>query len=197
MIIAGRWLTSCFCIQRHADFVFHPFMATQPFKLHFAVTEQYFLRPPGLLSVTYMIRQSISGVDPPHHCELAVIYPQILDHRLSRVRSAADVFVLVDSLAEAFVCILLGTGGTPEVSILTFKRKPAFDVLLIRMAASRSTSKVGLRLSPLPLLTSMRKSGPSSQTRTRPAIEFVSGEEGPRPASSSISSSIRSLSTWT
>ena len=47
--------------------------------------------------------------------------------------------------------------GTPEVSILTFKRKPAFDVLLIRMAASRSTSKVGLRLSPLPLLSSMRK----------------------------------------
>ena len=37
----------------------------------------------------------------------------------------------------------------------------------------------------------------SLQTRTRPAIEFVSGEEGPRPASSSISSSIRSLSTWT
>ena len=37
-----------------------------------------------------------------------------------------------DSLAEAFVCIHLGTGGTPEVSILTFKRKPAFDVLLIR-----------------------------------------------------------------
>ena len=50
--------------------------------------------------------------------------------------------------------------GTPEVSILTFKRIPAFDVLLIRMAASRSTSKVGLRLSPLPLLTSMRKCGP-------------------------------------
>ena len=33
--------------------------------------------------------------------------------------------------------------------------------------------------------------------RTRPAIEFVSGEEGPRPASSSFSSSIRSWSTWT
>ena len=47
--------------------------------------------------------------------------------------------------------------GTPEVSILTFKRKPAFDVLLIRIAASRSTSKVGLRHWPLPLLSSMRK----------------------------------------
>ena len=53
--------------------------------------------------------QSISGVDPPHHRKLAVIYPRILDHRLSRVRSATDVFVLVDSLAEAFVCIHLGT----------------------------------------------------------------------------------------
>ena len=39
----------------------------------------------------------------------AVIFPRILDHRLSRVRSATDVFVLVDSLAEAFVCIHLGT----------------------------------------------------------------------------------------
>ena len=38
---------------------------------------------------------------------------------------------------------------------------------------------------------------PSYGTQTRPAIEFVSGEVGLRPASSSISSSIRSLSTWT
>ena len=53
--------------------------------------------------------QSISGVDLPHHCKLAVIYPRILDYRLSRVRSATDVFVLVDSLADAFVCIHLGT----------------------------------------------------------------------------------------
>ena len=49
----------------------------------------------------------------------------------------------------------------------------------------------------LPLLSSMRKCGPSLPTRTRPAIEFVSGEESPCPASSSISSSIRSLSTST
>ena len=34
----------------------HTFTTTQPFKLHFTVTEQYFLRPPGLLSVTFMIR---------------------------------------------------------------------------------------------------------------------------------------------
>ena len=53
--------------------------------------------------------QSISGVDPPHHGKLAVIYPRILDQRLSRVGSATDVFVLVDTLAEAFVCIYLGT----------------------------------------------------------------------------------------
>ena len=85
-------------------------MTTQPFKLHFTDTEQYFFRPPGLLSVTFTdTRQSISGVDPPHHGKLAVIYPQIHDQRLSRVRSAADVFVLVGSLAEAFVCIHLGT----------------------------------------------------------------------------------------
>ena len=83
---------------------------TQPFKLHFTDTEQYFFRPPGLLSVTFTdTGQSISGVDPPHHGKLAVIYPQIHDQRLSRVRSAVDVFVLVGSLAEAFVCIHLGT----------------------------------------------------------------------------------------
>ena len=35
------------------------------------------------------------------------------------------------------------------------------------------------------------------RARTRPAIEFGSGEEGLRPASSSFSSSIRSWSTWT
>ena len=41
------------------------------------------------------------------------------------------------------------------------------------------------------LLLARREScGPSLQTRTRPAIEFDSGEEGPRPASSSLSSSI-------
>ena len=70
-------------------------------------------------------------------------------------------------------------------------------VLTLIIAVSRPTSKVGLRRSPPPLLTSLRKCRPSLQTRTRPAIEFVSGEEGPCPASSSISSSMRSLSTWT
>ena len=91
LIIAGRSLTSCFCIQRHAGFMLHTFITTRPFKLHFAVTEQYFLRPPGLLSVTFTdTRQSISGVDPPHHGKLAVIYPQIHDQRLSRVRSAVE-----------------------------------------------------------------------------------------------------------
>ena len=97
-------------------------MTTQPFKLHFTDTEQYFFRPPGLVLLTFITthlsqfrftfrdtRQSISGVDPLHHGKLAVIYPQIHDQRLSRVRSAADVFVLVGSLAEAFVCIHLGT----------------------------------------------------------------------------------------
>ena len=31
------------------------FMTTHPFQLHFADIEQYFLRPPGLMSVTFMI----------------------------------------------------------------------------------------------------------------------------------------------
>ena len=104
----------------------HTFMTTRPFKLHFAVTEQYFLRPPGQLSVTFTdTRQSISGVDPPRHGKLAVIYLQIHDQRLSRVRSAADVFVLVGSLAEAFVCIHLGTAF---LSLLRHARGQYFDL---------------------------------------------------------------------
>ena len=69
--------------------------------------------------------QSISGVDPPHHCKLAVINPRILDHRLSRVRSATDAFVLVDSLAEAFVCIHLGTAF---LSLLRHARGQSFNL---------------------------------------------------------------------
>ena len=182
-------------------------MTTRPFKLHFAVTEQYFLRPPGLLSVTFMIRHQFQI-----HCSLSLvlIHLTIANLLLSihgfstndcrgsgprRTCLSSSTVSRRPSFASIWGLHSYPSCGTPEVSILTFKRKPAFDVLLIRMAASRSTSKVGLRLSPLPLLTSMRKCGPSLQTRTRPAIEFVSGEEGPCPASSSISSSIRSLST--
>ena len=182
-------------------------MTTRPFKLHFAVTEQYFLRPPGLLSVTFMIRHLFQT-----HCSLSLVLIHLTianlllsihgfsanDCRGSGPRRrclSSSTVSRRPSFASIWGLHSYPSFGTPEVSILTFKRKPAFDVLLIRIAASRSTSKVGLRLSPLPLLTSMRKCGPQSQTRTRPAIEFVSGEEGPCPASSSISSSIRSLST--
>ena len=135
-------------------FILHTFMTTHAFQLHFADTEQYFLRPPGLLSVTFMIRHHFQlHVSLPlvlFHLTMAKLYPQTLNQRLSRVRSAEDVFALVDRLSEAFNCIHLGTAflspsGTPEVSILTFKGKPAFDVLLTRMAVSRPTSKCGLR----------------------------------------------------
>ena len=57
--------------------------------------------------------------------ELRLSFPQILDHRLSRVRSAEDVFVLVDSLAEAFVCIYLGTAF---LSLLRHARGQYFDL---------------------------------------------------------------------
>ena len=192
-MIAGTLLTSCFCIQRHAGFRLHTFMTTRPFKLHFAVTEQYFLRPPCLFR-SHLFHLTIANLLLSFHGFSTT------DCRGSGPRRTCLSSSTVSrrpSFASIWGLHSYPSCGTPEVSILTFKRKPAFDVLLIRMAASRSTSKVGLRLSPLPLLTSMRKSGLSLQTRTRPAIEFVSGEEGPRPASSSISSSIRSLCTWT
>ena len=129
LIISGRWLTSCFCIQRHAGFMLHTFMTTQPFKLHFAVTEQYFLRPPGLLSVTFMIRHQFQI-----HCILSVVLIHLTManlllsiHRFSTndCRGSGDVFVLVDSLAEAFVCIHLGTAFP---SLLRHARGQYFDL---------------------------------------------------------------------
>ena len=109
----------------------HTFMTTQPFKLHFTDTEQYFLRPPGLLSVTFTdTRQSISGVDPPHHGKIALIYPQILNQRLSPVRSAEEVFALVDCHSEVDVDIWTATMASTsfqldeKVANLRYRRGP-------------------------------------------------------------------------
>ena len=86
---------------------------THPFQLHFADTEQYFLRPPGLLSVAFITRhhfQLHGGLSLVLiHLTMAKLYPQILNQRLSRVRSAEDVLALVDSLSDAFNCIHLET----------------------------------------------------------------------------------------
>ena len=49
------------------------------------------------------------GVDPPHHGSVAVTFPQILNQRLSQVRSAVELFVLVDCHSEADVDIWTAT----------------------------------------------------------------------------------------
>ena len=62
----------------------------------------------SIFSVGGLERGSGIGVDPPHHGRVAFTFPQILNQRLSRVRSAEEVFALVDSHSKAFDCIHLG-----------------------------------------------------------------------------------------
>ena len=54
-----------------------------------------------------------------------------------------------------------------------------------------------IRSGELPLLLCVLRPRPAPRAQTWPAIEFVFGEEGLRPASSYISSCVRSLSMWT
>ena len=70
------------------------------------------------------------GVDPPHHGSVAVTFPQILNQRLSRVRSAVELFVLVDCHSEADVDIWTATMASTssqldeKVADLPYRRGP-------------------------------------------------------------------------
>ena len=139
----------------------HTFMTTRPFKLHFADTEQYFLRPPGLLSVT-----SFDHTSPLQtSCYLSTdsrpttVAGQVRDGRVCPRRQSCGGL----RLHPSGDCIPIPLAARQRSVFWSLYAKTSVcDVLpLIRMASSRSTSKVGLRLSPLPLLTSMRKCGPS------------------------------------
>ena len=77
-----------------------------------------------------------------------------------------------------------------------------FDGNVLEIRSSRRTTAYGGRGTQLPyavLLCVLRPCSSSSsralRAQTRPAIEFVSGKEGLRPTSSSIS--VLSLSDWT
>ena len=106
----------------------HTFMTTQPFKLHFTDTEQYFLRPPGLLSGTFMVRHLFQIHTSPSQtcCYLST------DSRPTTVavRSAMDVFVLVDCHSEADVDIWTATMASTsshldeKVAVLHYRHGP-------------------------------------------------------------------------
>ena len=98
-----------------------------------------------------MVRRSTSGVDPPHHGRVAVTFPQSLNQRLSRVRSAEEVFALVDCHAEADLDIWFATLASTSSQL----DEKVADLLFRRGPDQPSSSSLARRVRVQPLLLSL------------------------------------------
>ena len=91
------------------------------------------------------------GVDPPHHGSVPVTFPQILNQRLSRVRSAVELFVLVDCHSEADVDL-----WTATMASTSFQLDEKLTNLLYRRGPDQpSSSSLARRVRVQPLLLSL------------------------------------------
>ena len=91
------------------------------------------------------------GVDPPHHGRVAVTFPRILNQRLSRVRSAVELFVLVDCHSEADVDIWTATMASTYSQL----DEKVADLLYRRGPDQPSSSSLARRVRVQPLLLSL------------------------------------------
>ena len=105
----------------------------------------------GVFSVGGLGRGSGLGVDPPHNGSVAVTFPQILNQRLSRVRSAVELFVLVDCHSEADVDIWTATMASTSSQL----HEKVADLPYRRGPDQPSSSSLARRVRVQPLLLSL------------------------------------------